>query len=152
LKITVALPPNFDAIDAEFNLKGINGLVFAYGDTIYNPDGAAIPPAIIAHEMVHGERQGSDVEGWWARYIKDEAFRLAEEIPAHRAEYRRWMHDPNARRAVKGFRCELDWRLFNIARRLSSPLYGNLVSMGTAKTLLVAPEAEVQAWLQRRAA
>ena len=120
-------PPLFDEIDRRFRVRG-KGVIFAWGDRIYNPRGVDIPPSLIAHEAVHGARQGRDIVGWWRRYIEDGEFRLAEEIPAHQAEYAVLIRDAN-RQARRGACRE-------VARRLASPLYGGLLSRQTAERLL----------------
>lgn len=66
------------------------GVIYAFGDIIYNPGGHFLPPAIVAHEAEHGYRQhnGYGPEKWWRKYIDDAAFRYQEELKAHAAEYR----------------------------------------------------------------
>lgn len=125
MKIIKAFPPNCAAINRAFHIRG-KPVFFAYGDKIYNPAGAYIAPAIVVHERVHGERQGADPAAWWQRYIDDAVFRLDEEIPAHRAEY-----------ACYRSTAQTEQQLDLIAKRLSSPLYGNLVSYGLAVELLL---------------
>lgn len=127
MKVVVARPPLFDLISVRFNVAG-RAVFYAWGDTIYNPGGVTIPPELMAHEAVHGRRQGSDVEGWWRRYIDDPKFRLAEEIPAHVEEYRLICQT--------GGRHERRAGLVNVARRLSSPLYGRLISLDEAKRVI----------------
>lgn len=117
MKVLTLFPPNYREVNAAFNIRG-KGVIFAWGDTIYNPSRVKIPPELIAHETVHGLRQNGDPAGWWKRYIADPAFRLDEEIPAHQAEYR-----------VSG-------KLDAIAARLSGPLYGNLISLDKALSLI----------------
>ncbi len=131
--IIAELPPMFDQINAAFpiNLKTV---MFSWGDRIYNPGGLPIPSALIDHEAVHGERQlaFSSIEDWWYRYIESPAFRLAEETPAHRAEYQ-WLvaHalDRNQRRVA----------LKKTAARLAAPLYGKIVTIAKARSLISQP-------------
>lgn len=128
MKIIHAYPPMIDEIDAAFNVRG-QTVIFAWGDTIYNPARWDIPDSLIAHEEVHGQRQGSDIEGWWKRYISDPTFRLEEEIVAHRAEYQyvvRTANRPARRRALK-----------QIAQRLCSPLYGKVITFKKARERLL---------------
>lgn len=123
-------PPLWDLIDETFDVAG-KGVIFAWGDTIFNPWHVPIGPELLAHEAVHGARQGDDIEGWWRRYCADPAFRLAEEIPAHVAEYRKHIDlAPNraARRSALSF----------VASRLADPLYGGLISVGRAKQVIAA--------------
>ncbi len=115
--ILKAFPPNFAEIVKAFPwVKGQQGVLYSWGDHIYNPQGVEIPPELLAHEAVHGERQGEHVGNWWACYLEDPHFRLMEEILAHRAEWRARLLDR------PGF------GLKQIAARLSGPLYGNLIS------------------------
>jgi hypothetical protein len=121
-------PPNFAEIAEKFDVVG-KPIIFAFGNRIFNPENIDVVPALIAHEKVHGERQGSDVRGWWRKYIADTEFRLAEEIPAHIAEYKidvARVTDRN-RRAVLAHR---------IAVRLASPLYGSLIKPTAALKLI----------------
>lgn len=129
MKIVHAYPPNIDAIDAAFKVRGQKGVLFTFGDTIYVPGGERVPAPLKAHEGVHFSRQTNDrpkIEAWWERYIADPEFRLAEELPAHRAEYRQFCaleRDRNARSRY----------LHEIAQRLAGPFYGGLVSFIEAR-------------------
>lgn len=135
MRVVRGLPPLFDEIDAAFNVAG-RPVVFAWGDRIFNPAGGIVPPELLEHERVHGERQGDDVVGWWRRYIADRGFRFDEELPAHVAEFKalcdlrrpQWHSERNMRRTFAA----------HVARKLSAPLYGNLVSTDRAKALLLA--------------
>lgn len=134
MNIVIARPPNYDQIAAVFPIERFPGAFFCYGDTIYNPSGSVIPPALLAHESVHSQRQTSlriagNPERWWEFYLADPAFRLAEELPAHRAE---WQHF-----CGQGYgRGERRRYLSQIAQRLSSPLYGSLVTKDKARSLI----------------
>ncbi len=112
----------FDQIDRKFHLAG-KPVIFAWGDRIYNPARIDIPGQLLAHEAVHGQRQGNDVRGWWKRYIKDAEFRLAEEIPAHVAEYQ-WLVLHAAKNGQLHMRQRKRWLLRQTADRLANPIYG----------------------------
>lgn len=119
----------FDEIDAIFNVKG-KPVIFTWGDTIYNPAGIFITPELRAHEEVHFVRQTGDtpaIEAWWKRYLIDEEFRLAEELPAHRAEFQKFCQTHKDRNARNKF-------LTTIAARLAGPLYGGLLTLPQART------------------
>jgi hypothetical protein len=131
LKIEIAKPPNYDEILKVFPKAGDYGVIFAYGDTIFNPSGVEISPPLMAHEEVHGRRQRGgicdpDVEPvriWWGEYLADPEFRYREEILAHAAEFRVQMpRDRNLRAQLA----------INTARRLIAPLY----NYGISKTLV----------------
>lgn len=110
-------PPLFEEICRRFPLANQPGVIFAWGDTIYNPSGNPIGPEIMAHESVHGARQvdGTNVVEWWSNYLLDPGFRLREEVFAHVAEYAVVSsgRGRNERRAL----------LTYVARRLADPLY-----------------------------
>lgn len=124
----------YERICRKFGTENVErpGVIFSWGDRIFNPSNASITRELFAHEAVHGERQlafnseagaeGSVLE-WWDRYLGDPLFRLDEELRAHMAEYKasvkRHGHSPRA--------------LNNMAERLSGPLYGELVTMAQAK-------------------
>lgn len=128
MRVVVARPPMFAEIDAAFHIAG-QRVIFAWGDTIYNPMGVDITPELQAHESVHRDRQGSAPELWWKIYIADPQFRLNEELPAHEAEYREFCRNNrngtrrNARRLY----------LHQLASRLASPLYGRLITYEAAR-------------------
>lgn len=132
MKIVRARPPNYDAIDAKFNIRG-QQVVFAYGDTIYVPSGSLdVPPQIVAHEKVHSARQlayGIGVEEWWKRYIADIDFRREEEQLAHIAEYRHLCDHAGGRNQRRR-------HLSIVATKLSHPLYGPLMNKTAARKVL----------------
>ncbi len=128
MRVVIGRPPLFDLIDAKFNIAK-KGVVFAWGDTIFNPHNVAIPLHMMAHEAVHRDRQGADIEGWWRRYMDDAAFRLAEEIPAHRAEYASFCE----RHRDRNMRARL---LHELAVRLSGELYGKMIAYCNAKVAI----------------
>jgi hypothetical protein len=86
-RILTMFPPNIGRITKVIPHARKQGVIFTYGDTIYNPAGNKLPPELIAHEMVHIEQQhGINPEVWWAMYLSDPKFRLGMEIPAHKVE------------------------------------------------------------------
>lgn len=129
MKIIATFPPNYAEINRAFNIRG-KPVIFAYGDTVYNPSRVKIPPQLVAHEAVHLDRQGSDPKTWWDRYISDPQFRLEEEIPAHQAEYINLVE-----RGISVMQA-CDW----IATRLASPLYGGLIDFDKARTIIASAE------------
>ena len=135
LLVLVEEPPLIDEIDAVFHVRNRPGVIFAWGNRIYNPSGKPIPASIIAHESVHLTQQAPSEEtllAWWKRYLHDPAFRFGQEIPAHRAEYREYCrHDKSreGRNTMSRY----------IARKLSSELYGKLCSFTEALKLVKQP-------------
>lgn len=126
-RIVCERPPIFDEARAKFGAR-VERAIFSWGGIIYNPARIAVTPALLRHEAVHGERQEPDIAGWWKRYLDDAEFRLAEEIPAHQAEYRHLAEhgNRNERRAAAKL----------VASRLASPLYGRLITAPLAEALL----------------
>ena|SRR5580765_998954 len=120
MRVVWLYPPNFRKIQEKFKVRG-TGVIFTFGKTIYNPDRVILSKALHAHEEVHMYQQGDDPWTWWEHYMEDPAFRLSQEIPAHKAEYLAKVGTDE---------------LYNIATRLSGPLYGNLISFGRAKAIL----------------
>ena len=114
--IIIARPPNFDQIHAAFPKADGEGVIFAFDGNIYSPSGKEIPPALIAHENVHLQRQESlgDPCYWWTSYIESSEFRYVEELLAHAAEFK-------AQRVTdRNFVARL---LLSTALRLVAPLY-----------------------------
>jgi hypothetical protein len=130
MDIVVAYPPMFEEIAAVFPNARKPGVIFTWGSTLYNPSGITVSPELRAHEGVHYTRQGADVEGWWRRYLTDAEFRLAEEIPAHRAEARQFKARHADRNAYYRY-------VHHVAERLASPLYGSLLTPAKARTLIL---------------
>lgn len=138
MKIIKAYPPNYKQIRAAFPVKGVPGILYAFGDRIYNPSGANVGTHLIEHEKVHHAQQTNVVINppsaltlerqalaWWHQYIHDPAFRLAQEIPAHRAEWKEL-------KAIAPMGENRELYLYLMAKRLSGPLYGNLISLAEA--------------------
>jgi hypothetical protein len=136
MKIEIAYPPNIDAIDKVF--KGVKrscttrGIFFAWGYTIYNPSGHAIPLELIAHEAVHAA-QTEEVNGperWWQQYLEDVEQRFQWELEAHRIEYQEYVRLFPARAERRRY-------IALCAERLSGELYGRLVKKDQAKKLIL---------------
>lgn len=128
MKIEVANPPNYIEILKVFDVAN-KPVVFCYGDTIFNPKNLSINQAIVAHEEIHSRRQGDDPEEWWNSYLNERDFRLNEEILAHVTEWR-FFKDLKTPRNIR--------RLYKkgIAERLSSSIYGDLVSYKEALKII----------------
>jgi hypothetical protein len=136
VQIRRAYPPMIEMIDAAFSVRG-KPILYAWGHTIYNPLGVEVGPELVAHEHVHAMRQGTDIEGWWRRYITEPAFRLEEEIPAHVAEFKELcvIHAPKWQGSRRGLRRMLAG---HVASKLSAPLYGGLISFEQARRTILA--------------
>lgn len=125
-------PPLIDEIDRVFHVRG-KPVIFSWGNRIYLPMGGEVPAELMAHELVHCDRQGAteqQITDWWERYLIDPQFRLDEEVPAHWAEYQCLIEGGSRqiRRAA----------LKQTAKRLAAPLYGRIVTPAKAKELILA--------------
>lgn len=117
-------PPNFEAINTTFKLTGAE--IFTYGDTIYNPKNFPLHNDLLQHEMVHMAQQKAEgPEKWWAQYLIDPVFRVAQEIPAYRVQYQ-------VAKAMLKDRNQLAQYLHKLASDLSSPIYGSCISRNEA--------------------
>ena len=125
MQVVNAKPPNYEDVLRVFPFADKPGVIFTFGDTVYAPGQDDIAPSLHVHEQVHSNRQlQKGVEEWWDEYLKDAQFRYTEELLAHRAEYAYFINfNRNQRRAALKY----------IAQRLSSKLYGNIVSLNEAK-------------------
>jgi hypothetical protein len=129
LEVRKEYPPNIEAIDRQFKVRG-KPVLYAYAPVIYNPLGVFITPELLRHEVTHlYQQQDIPVELWWERYINDAQFRLSQEIPAHQNEFLAHLDRRPNRHQRRGL-------IKLIAKRLSGPLYGNLLSLHDAKQLL----------------
>jgi len=131
--IILSYPPNIEAIRKVFPaVEKTHGVIFSWGDKIYNPDNIPISTALYAHEAVHGSRQTADESAilkWWSTYLDDLDFRVKEEVLGHRAELKVQLQnvaDRNKRNML----------VQQVALRLSGPIYGNALSLAAARSLL----------------
>lgn len=122
-------PPNFEQIAARFGRPVYaKGVIFTYGDAIYNPSRVVLTRSLLAHETVHSRRQKADPAAWWAKYLAVKKFRFEEELIAHQVEYLI---------AAEGVgRSQRRLHLRQISERLAGKLYGNMTSVETAKQLI----------------
>jgi hypothetical protein len=127
MNIVIDFPPNIGAIRAYFPLTGFE--IFCWGDTVYNPSGIQLPPELLEHEKVHSKQQGNDVQGWWDQYLIDKKFRFEQELEAHQVEFMVYSRRQPSRALRRIY-------LKKIARRLSSAMYGKMVTFEKAKKLI----------------
>ena len=129
MKVSFEKPPVWDEAGKVFPLDGRYGVVFTYGDTLYNPWKVQIPTDLRVHEEEHMRQQGGTDEGakaWWDRYLSDKAFMVEQEAEAYAAQYAfvcGVVKDRNKR--VREMR--------QLAQMLSGELYGNAVSLAEAE-------------------
>lgn len=129
--VVFSKPPLFDEIKAAFPHADDPGVMFCWGDRICipRPNAPDVSPWLRDHEFVHSQQQGNDPAGWWRWYIADKIFRFAEELPAHQAEYRSYCR-------LKPSGAEQRFAVHEIAKRLSSALYGNMIPYERARALI----------------
>lgn len=132
--IKVEIPPVWDNAMARFRINP-RTVLFAYGDTIYNPGNVDLEKAddIIAHEEVHLMQQKNSREEaalWWGKYMRDPQFLLSQEVEAYGKQY--WY--------VCKYKTQNKQMRFNLLRTyseiLSGPLYGGVVSLMHAMDLI----------------
>lgn len=102
MKNEIAYPPNF--LNIQTILNPTKGMVYAYGDTIYNPDNIPLYEDLIKHEEVHREQQKKfgSVELWWYEYLTNPEFRLEQELEAYgvQANFLKFLPDKVWKEAV----------------------------------------------------
>ena len=124
-------PPIYNKLVSKFHIGGNRNVIFSWGYAIYNPYRITIPECLLYHEAVHGSRQVKHgIEKWWEDYIEDKDFRLVEEALAHTAEYKSLIGANSSRQVRRR-------TLVQVAKRLSGPLYGKMVSTKEAKKLIL---------------
>lgn len=84
MQIIKEYPPNYAKIKEILNPP--DTVCFTYGSTIYNPSGNEIKDDLLIHEQVH-EKQQTNPEEWWDRYLIDKDFRLEQELEAYATQY-----------------------------------------------------------------
>lgn len=118
-------PPNIDAIRAVLDIPP-NGVVFTYGDILFNPDRGYIDGSLWAHEETHARQQMQiGVENWWEEYLTNDDFRLKQELEAYQNQYKHYCSiTPNREKRIVF--------LVRLARDLASPMYGSTISIKEA--------------------
>jgi hypothetical protein len=116
-------PPNYEEIKKVLNPP--ETVIFAHGDTIYNPSKAVITEDLKIHEGVHSVQQGNDPEKWWKEYLSNPKKRLEWETEAYAAQFRYFKDTPERfKKFVLG----------RMAMELSGEIYGNIISYGEAES------------------
>lgn len=126
IKHTTDQPPVWGTLQERYGVSW-DRTVVAYGDTIHSAR-LPLPADIEVHERVHLRQQGYTQAGaavWWKKYLDDPQFRYEQELEAYRAQYqflRKTVKDRNA----------LTQRTHKLAQLLSSPMYGEVVTLSEA--------------------
>ena len=127
MKIVEEYPPNFEQIcEAIPAVRDLDGIVFTYGDTIYNPSKSEIEDHLELHESVHEAQQSKiGVDEWWDKYLTDTKFRLEQELQAYHAQYKFVFK-------VYG-RANAQMLLKDVAKDLSGAMYGDILNYKQAR-------------------
>lgn len=128
MKIINEYPPIYQAL-LELGMSPSPTVIFAYDNAIYNPSGRHVYDHEEAHEATHFKQQGDDPDYWWDRYMQDPYFRIEQEVEAYANQYDflcTRIKDRNQRFKV----------LYDLARILSGPTYGNVISHQSALSLI----------------
>jgi hypothetical protein len=129
MKIVIDYPPNYDEIAKTFGIRGQTGIVFTYGDNLYNPENGFIPDHLMTHEETHQIQQNKmGADKWWSQYLVDPEFRLQQELEAYQAQYEVLVTDYD-----RAYRREA---LNQISKDLASNIYGHIVTKEEAKILI----------------
>jgi hypothetical protein len=127
MKEVYTQPPNIADI-VQF-VNPTEQTIFAYGDTLYNPHRLYIYPDLWVHEQVHQHQQEAfgTPELWWAKYLRDKAFRLEQEVEAYATQYNYVKkYAPQAAKEA----------LFDFASSLSSPMYAVDITYQQAENMV----------------
>ena len=127
MRIVQEQPPFIDELGKVFRLP--ESVVFTFGEIVYNPSGRDIDLPLMRHEEVHSKQQGEDPGKWWKRYIADPAFRLSQEIPAYKVQYK------EMKKYIKD-RNKLSAYAMALARDLSGDIYGRMIKADEAYKLI----------------
>lgn len=136
VEVIIANPPMIEEIDRVFHVRG-KPVLFCWGTKVYNPRGVDVPSEIVQHEAVHsgqqtdwtGRHDEDKVRAWWTRYLEEPAFRLDQEVAAHKAEYSHLAGKTQDREMRHRY-------LRHVAAKLAAPLYGSLVTPREATRLI----------------
>jgi hypothetical protein len=124
MKIINENPPNIEAIQTKFKLH--KGVIFTYGDIIYNPDKGEIDEFILCHEQKHCEQQGDKPNEWWNKYLIDPEFRIKQETEAYGEQYK-FIKDKIKEKKIVNIMLE------RLAGTLCGEIYGNVLTFNEAK-------------------
>lgn len=122
MRIVYEQPPAriYEACVEQFGVSFDDGVVWTYGDAIHTK--YLLRPDVGAHEKVHIKQQKAmGVIEWWDKYLGDPQFRFDQELEAYQEQWRFIKKNVKSRNDQFNF-------LKQIARDLSGPMYGGLLS------------------------
>lgn len=121
------IPDIFYALKNKFGIEWSN-VIISYYPKIYSKN--SFNEIKMIHELTHLKQQEDyGVKEWWARYLQDDTFRLEQELEAYRNETIFILENVTDRNESYKLRS-------TICHDLSSPMYGNLISLEEARKLL----------------
>lgn len=124
VKFSKEKPRIYKKLVKKFGIDWERGIIITYGNTVYCK--YDLSPAKVIHESTHVKQQEAMGKWWWWRkYIKDANFRMSQEVEAYKNEV------DFIRKTIKN-REIVNKMLVQIARDLSSSIYGNLISYDEA--------------------
>jgi hypothetical protein len=127
MQIKQEYPPNYIEILAHIpKVADSTTVTFCYGDTIYNPHKLNLTEDLILHEGVHTKQQGLSPEAWWYKYLRDDIFRLEQELEAYGEQYLFIKSKTTGKLR--------EWILDKMSEALSGELYGGLLNFAEAKS------------------
>lgn len=132
MQTSQTIPDIFYRLQSKFGVR-FDTIAITIGNVCHTADKDLFQkrPDIEIHENVHRLQQekAGDVEMWWDLYMDNPDFRLKEEIQAYQAQAR----------YIKEFAPDLNKNfkmLQSLARELSGPTYGNLLSFSEAYRII----------------
>lgn len=144
MTVSTEYPPNISEIAKVLPGSMNYGIIFTYGDTIYNPSRINLTPELMAHEATHGcqqEEMGAD--DWWSVYLVSDHFRYEQELEAHTHEY--MMYAATHNRHMNRVMLKL------VGQKLAAELYGKLnKARGCMGAIKEKANAETKDWAQAR--
>lgn len=112
-------PPNYSAImNAVPHVKFRRGMLYAWGNVLFNPDAVPLTPELWEHEYCHARQQDREISAWWARYLVDVPFRFQQEAEAHSIEISTVLERAGGQLTKKARR-----QVASIKDRMHSPIY-----------------------------
>jgi len=138
MKVVVGRPPVYDQI-VELIGRPPSNAVFTWGDTLFIPSEgirSQLDAALMEHENTHTRQQAraGGPEKWWERYLHELAFRLEQEAEAYQRQAAVVKVLGLPRHVRRNYERQL-------ARDLSGPLYGHLLTRQAAFALITGRES-----------
>lgn len=128
VKVNHEIPTIYPRLKEKFGVDWDKGIIITQFPFVH----CKIPlsAAKTVHEATHLRQQEKiGVMTWWDKYLDDEDFRLFQEVEAYREEASFVRENYKNR--------ELRFRLiYDMARQLSSPMYGSIIGFEQARKLL----------------